>query len=222
MTQFQASEEQVPSDNVGAGVLARAGAASCRCEHGKANCNYDDCSADLNSVRSRDCANDTPRDSPKFRPPAARGLTCRNHGKNFRKRRRLLGQQRHFQSHFPRSTRRPIPHKTWSRLNGRASSPFAFVISNDPRVPDEVSYKAGYVNAVAPPRDFKSALLWGIAIVDTRVPGHESAEVEIASTQLICRVDGKDVILNDDKATFVADSTAANPGSAPISTTPCR
>jgi hypothetical protein len=41
-------------------------------------------------------------------------------------------------------------------------------------------------------------MLWGIAIADTRVPGHESAEVEIASTQLICRVDGKDVILNDD------------------------
>jgi hypothetical protein len=98
-----------------------------------------------------------------------------------------------------------IPHKSISSTitavtpQGRASSPFAFVIANDPRVRDEVSYKAGYVNAVPPPRDFKSALLWRIAIVDTRVPGHESAEVEIASTQLICRVDGKDLILNDDK-----------------------
>ena len=54
------------------------------------------------------------------------------------------------------------------------------------------------MNPVPPPRDFKSALLWGIAIADTRVPGYESAEVEIASTQLTCRVDGKDVILNDD------------------------
>jgi hypothetical protein len=97
-----------------------------------------------------------------------------------------------------------IPHKSVTSTitvvtpRGRASSPFAFVISNDPRVPGEVSYKAGYVNLVPPPHDFKSALLWGIAIADTRVPGHESAEVEIASTQLACRVDGKDVILNDD------------------------
>jgi hypothetical protein len=97
-----------------------------------------------------------------------------------------------------------IPHQSTTSIltvvtpRGRASSPFAFVISNDPRVPGEVSYKAGYVNPVSPPRDFKSALLWGIAIADTRVPGHESAEVEIASTQLTCRVDGKDVILNND------------------------
>jgi hypothetical protein len=93
-----------------------------------------------------------------------------------------------------------IPHKSITSTitvvtpQGRASSPFAFMIANDPRVPDEVNYKAGYVNAVAPPRDFKSALLWGIAIV-TRVPGHESA----ASTQLIGRLDGKGVILNDNQ-----------------------
>jgi hypothetical protein len=71
-------------------------------------------------------------------------------------------------------------------------------ISNDFSVPDEVKYKTGYVNPAPPPPEFKSALLWGIAIADTRVRGHESAEVEIASTQLTCRVDGKDVILNDD------------------------
>jgi hypothetical protein len=98
-----------------------------------------------------------------------------------------------------------IPHKSITSTitvvtpQGRASRPFAFVIANDPRVPDEVSYKTGCVNAVAPPRDFKSALLWGIAIVVTRVPGPESAEMEIASTQLICRVDGKGVILNDNQ-----------------------
>ncbi len=97
-----------------------------------------------------------------------------------------------------------IPHKSVTSTitvvtpRGRASSPFAFVISNDPRVPNEVSYKAGYVNPVPPPHNFKSALLWGIAIADTRVPGHESAKVEVASTQLSCRVDGKDVILNND------------------------
>jgi hypothetical protein len=119
-----------------------------------------------------------------------------------------------------------IPHESITSTitvvtpQGRASSPYALVIANDPRVPDEVSYKAGYVNAVAPPRDFKSALLWRIAIVGTRVPGHESAEVEIASTQLICRVDGKDVILKDDKRNVRAGSTIANPGSAPMSTNP--
>lgn len=97
-----------------------------------------------------------------------------------------------------------IPHKSVTATitvitpRGHASSPFAFVVSNDPRIPAEVSYKAGYVNPVPPPRDFKSAMLWGIAIADTRVPGYESAEVEIAATQLTCRVDGKDVILNDD------------------------
>jgi hypothetical protein len=100
-----------------------------------------------------------------------------------------------------------IPHKSVTSTitivtpRGRALSPFAFVISNDPRVPDEVSYKAGYENSVPPPPDFKSALLWGIAIADTRVPDYESSKVEIASTQLTCRVDGKDVILNDDTGT---------------------
>jgi len=97
-----------------------------------------------------------------------------------------------------------IPHKSVTSTitvvtsRGRASSPFAFAIVNDSRIPDEVSYKAGYVNPIPPPVDFKSALLWGIAIADTRVPGHDSAKIEIASTQLSCRVDGKNVILNND------------------------
>ncbi len=70
--------------------------------------------------------------------------------------------------------------------------------SADSRVPSEVKFATGYVNPVARPPDFKSALLWGIAIADTRVPGYESAVVEIASTQLSCRVDGKDFVLNND------------------------
>ena len=56
----------------------------------------------------------------------------------------------------------------------------AFVVANDPRIPDEVSYKAGYVNPAPPPAGFGSARLWGIAIADTRVPGHESAQVEVS------------------------------------------
>ena len=73
-------------------------------------------------------------------------------------------------------------------------------VSADPRIPDEVKFKVGYVNPAPRPPGFESALLWGIAIADTRVPGYESATVEIASTQLTCEVSGKAVILNDDGA----------------------
>ena len=99
-----------------------------------------------------------------------------------------------------------VPHQvstssiTVTTPQGRGRSPKVFVVSNDPRIPDEVSYKAGYVNPAAPPANFGSARLWGIAIADTQVPGHESAQVEVASTQLSCRIDGREVVLNDDGA----------------------
>jgi len=80
----------------------------------------------------------------------------------------------------------------------RAESPFAFVVRNDPRVPEEVSYKAGYVNTIPIPAGFNSVLLWGIAIADTREIGYEAATVEVARTQLSCRADGKEIVLNDD------------------------
>jgi hypothetical protein len=67
-----------------------------------------------------------------------------------------------------------------------------------PQIPDEVRYKTGYVNPVPAPANFNSVLLWGIAIADTRVPGYESAQVEVAATRLTCRVDGREVVLNDD------------------------
>jgi hypothetical protein len=70
--------------------------------------------------------------------------------------------------------------------------------TNAARIPAEVRFKSGYVNPVGKPGDFTSVMLWGIAIADTRVPGFERAQVEIAETQLSCRVDGKEVILNDD------------------------
>src|SRR6266480_7831960 len=44
-------------------------------------------------------------------------------------------------------------------------------------------------------------MLWGIAIVDTRVPGYKKSQAEISHTKLTCRIDGKDVVLNDDKGT---------------------
>jgi hypothetical protein len=69
----------------------------------------------------------------------------------------------------------------------------------DPRVPDDVRWKVGYVNPVPPPPEFSSALLWGIAIADTRVPDFRSATIEIAWTQLSCRVAGTRVVLNDDQ-----------------------
>lgn len=69
----------------------------------------------------------------------------------------------------------------------------------DPRIPAEVRYKTGYVNAVPRPPNFNSAMLWGIAIGDTRVPGFENARVEIAHTELSCKVSGKEVVLNNDR-----------------------
>lgn len=101
-----------------------------------------------------------------------------------------------------------VPHKVSTSIItvvtpvGSAVSPSPFVVTNDPRIPDEVSFKSGYVNPAPRPADFTSARLWGIAIADPRLPGHESAEVEIAWTQLSCRVEGtnKDAILNDDAA----------------------
>lgn len=97
-----------------------------------------------------------------------------------------------------------VPHKVSTSLitaitpQGRSRSSSPFVVSNDPRIPDEVSYKAGYVNAVPPPANFTSARLWGIAIADRRRRGYESAQVEVAWTRLSCRVDGREVVLNDD------------------------
>jgi hypothetical protein len=80
-------------------------------------------------------------------------------------------------------------------LSGRTSK----AANNDPRIPPEVRFKSGYVNPIPKPQDFASAMLWGIAISDTRVTGFEKAQVEIAGTQLSCRIDGKTVVLNDDQ-----------------------
>jgi len=97
-----------------------------------------------------------------------------------------------------------VPHRASTSAiavvtpSARASSPFPFVVLNDPRVPEEVSYKSGYINSVPAPPGFTSARLWGIAIADTRVSACESATVEVAWTRLSCRVDGKDMVLNDD------------------------
>ncbi len=94
---------------------------------------------------------------------------------------------------------------------GHATSPVPFVVTHDPRIPDEASYKAGYVNPVPRPSDFSSARLWGIALADTRVPGHDSAQVEIAWTQLSCRVDGKDEVLNEDNDRITGGLYVRNP-----------
>jgi hypothetical protein len=69
----------------------------------------------------------------------------------------------------------------------------------DARIPAEVRYKSEYINPVPRPPEFTSAMLWGIAIDDTRVPGYKNATIEIAHTQLVCRVDGHDFVLNDDR-----------------------
>ena len=65
-------------------------------------------------------------------------------------------------------------------------------------IPTEVLHQKGYVNPIPKPADFTSAMLWGIVIADTRVHGYEKARIEISHAQLTCRVDGRDVVLNDD------------------------
>lgn len=111
------------------------------------------------------------------------------------------------QSLNPVSTERLIaivPHKVSTAIismitpRGQSSGTSPFVVSNDPRIPEEVSYKAGYVTPIPRPVGFESARLWGVAIADTRMPGSESAQVEVAWTRLSCRVDGREVVLNDD------------------------
>jgi hypothetical protein len=71
-------------------------------------------------------------------------------------------------------------------------------LAQDHSVPPEVLHKTGYLNSPRP-ESFKSAMLWGIAIADPRVSGYKTATVEISHTQLSCRIDGRDRILNDDR-----------------------
>jgi hypothetical protein len=98
-----------------------------------------------------------------------------------------------------------VPHRAATSLitvitpQAQAASAFAFVVSNDPRVPEEASYKAGYVNSIPAPEGFLSVLLWGIAIADTRIPDYSSATIEVAWTQLSCKADGREIVLNDDR-----------------------
>jgi hypothetical protein len=98
-----------------------------------------------------------------------------------------------------------VPHRTATSMItvitplARAVSPFVFVVLSDPRVPDEASYKAGYVNSTPAPEGFSSVLLWGIAIADTRIPGYAAATVEVAWTRLSCIADSREVVLNDDR-----------------------
>lgn len=68
-----------------------------------------------------------------------------------------------------------------------------------PAVPPEVRFKSGYLNPVSKPAEFNSVMLWGIAIADTRIRGFETATVEIARSELTCRVDGHDFVMNDDR-----------------------
>jgi hypothetical protein len=95
-----------------------------------------------------------------------------------------------------------------STPEGAATSPFEFVVQNDPRIPDDVGWKAGYVNPIPPASDFKAALLWGIAIADSRNP---SANVQVARLRLSCRADGKDVLLNDDEGDLRGGLYRRNP-----------
>jgi hypothetical protein len=81
---------------------------------------------------------------------------------------------------------------------GRIESALVFQVENDTRIPGGVRYKTGYVNIHPRPPAFHVALLWGIAIADIRVAGYDKAKIEIAWTELSCRIDGRDVLLNHD------------------------
>jgi IPT/TIG domain len=110
-----------------------------------------------------------------------------------------------------------VPHRAATSViavitpRARAGSPSAFVVLNDPRVPEEASYKSGYVNSMPAPEGFSSVLLWGIAIADTRVAGSASATVEVASTRLACVTDGREVVLNDDRGSLRGGLYRRNP-----------
>jgi hypothetical protein len=110
-----------------------------------------------------------------------------------------------------------VPHRTATSVisvitpQALAASPFPFVVSSDPRVPDEASYKSGYVNSTPAPEGFSSVLLWGIAIADTRVSGYALATIEVAWTQLSCRADGHEVVLNDDRGAVRGGLYRRNP-----------
>lgn len=105
-----------------------------------------------------------------------------------------------FAHSFSRALRARFPNFTVKSLliSFLLLRPFADS-QNPSRIPPEVLHKSAYVNPVLRPPNFSSAMLWGIALADTRVPGYLQAQVEIARVQLSCRVNGKDVILNDDR-----------------------
>jgi hypothetical protein len=64
-------------------------------------------------------------------------------------------------------------------------------------------------------------MLWGIAIADTRVAGHKNATVEIKSTQLTCRVEGTEFVLNKDSGAVRGGYIAASRGWGRMCTIPC-
>ena len=65
-----------------------------------------------------------------------------------------------FQASSPLKLIAIVPHRVSTSIvtviapQGRGSSALAFVVSNDPRIPDEVSYKSGYLNPELPPANF--------------------------------------------------------------------
>ena len=103
---------------------------------------------------------------------------------------------------FP-DIRGPLCPLTCDHCNVRLLITFAFCLltlpDGDSRLPPEVAHKSGYVNPGGSPPGFSSAMLWGIGIADTRVPGYERAAIEIARMRLACRVNGEDIVLNDDR-----------------------
>lgn len=130
----------------------------------------------------------------------------------------LFGTSRSaFKSISPEEIIAIVPHRTTTSVItvltpvARVTSPFAFAVVNDPRIPEEVSYKAGYANPEPAPPGFTSVMLWGIALADTRVAGFESAKVEVARVQLSCQIDGREIVLIDDRGSLHGGLYRRNP-----------
>jgi IPT/TIG domain-containing protein len=94
------------------------------------------------------------RDSRHLSRQGSRGTRVEINGKNLAEVSAVLfgTTQAVFDAASPHKLVAIVPHKVSTSIvtviapHGQSSSRLAFVVSNDPRIPDEVSYRAGYVN----------------------------------------------------------------------------
>jgi hypothetical protein len=121
-----------------------------------------------------------------------------------------------------------VPHKVPTSIvtvitpQGRSSSSFAFVVSNDPRIPDEVNYKAGYVNPTPPAANFGSARLWGLRLRTRGRRLTNRRRWKLPGPGCRAGSTGERLSSVTMAARCVEDSTCASLGLARTRTIPCR